>query len=325
MSEYEFYAKIAGLDQKVSRIFFGTAFQDMLDGKNADEILDAAIENGVNAFDTARGYGLAEKSLGEWIKRRGNRDRIVVLSKCGNVSPTGVVHVDRGVIETELDESLKTLGTDYIDIYLLHRDDPNTPISEFMDTLNEAKKAGKIRIFGVSNWTVERIEEANRYAKEHDLEGFSISSPNFGLAEQVCDPWGGDCVTISGPQNKKAREWYRQTQMPVEAYSSLGHGFFSGKFKAYDEEGAKKILDGPAQKGYLCEANMERLKRAEELAKRDNCTVPEIAMRYIFSCGLNAFAAVSTTKPERLAQNIRAAKMPLSKEDVNYLEYDEKD
>lgn len=322
MGEQDFYAKIEGLDQKVSRIFFGTAFQEMLAGENADEILDAAVSDGVNAFDTARGYGMAENSLGNWIRERGNRDKVVILSKCGNVSPEGKVHVDRQVIEKELDESLAALGTDYIDIYLLHRDDPNTPISEFIETLNEEKKKGKIRIFGVSNWTVERIEAANQYAKEHGLEGFSVSSPNFGLAEQVCDPWGGDCVTISGPQNKKAREWYRRNQMPVEAYSSLGHGFFSGKFKAYDEEGARRVLDEPAQKGYLCDTNMERLKRAEELAKRDGCTVPEIAMRYIFSCGLNVFAAVSTTKAKRLAENIRAAKEPLSAEDVKYLEYD---
>lgn len=324
MEQKDFYAEIPGLDKKVSRIFFGTAFQEMLAGENADEILDAAVEGGVNAIDTARGYGLAERSFGEWMKRRGNREKLIILSKCGNVSPEGKVHVDRQVIETELNESLRTLGTDHIDIYLLHRDDPKTPISEFMETLNEAKKAGKIRIFGVSNWTTERIEEANRYAAEHDLEGFSISSPNFGLAEQVRDPWGGDCVTISGPQNKEAREWYRKNQMPIVAYSSLGHGFFSGKFKAYDEDGAKKVLDEPAQKGYLCEANMERLKRAEELAKRDDCTVPEIAMRYIFSCGLNVFAAVSTTKPARLAQNIRAAREPLSAEDVAYLELTEK-
>jgi aryl-alcohol dehydrogenase-like predicted oxidoreductase len=322
MEEKNFYAKISGLDQKVSRIFFGTAFQKMQDGGDADEILDAAISDGVNAFDTARGYGMAENSLGNWIRERGNRDKIIILSKCGNVSPEGRVHVDRQVIENELEESLKALGTDYIDIYLLHRDDLNTPISEFVETLNEEKKKGKIRIFGVSNWTVERIEAANQYAKEHGLEGFSVSSPHFGLAEQVCDPWGGDCVTISGPDNKKAQEWYRENQMPVEAYSSLGHGFFSGKFKAYDEEGARRVLDEPAQKGYLCATNMERLKRAEELAKRDGCTVPEIAMRYIFSCGLNMFAAVTTTKPERLAKNIRAAKEPLSAEDVKYLEFD---
>ncbi len=317
------YGQIAGIDKPVSRIFFGTAILPMLMGKDAGAILDAALSAGINAFDCARGYGSAEKSLGNWVLARNNRERVVLLTKCGNVDRKGNVRVNREVIEKELAKSLQTLGTDYIDIYLLHRDDPNTPVSEFIDALNEAKKQGKIRVFGVSNWTVERIREANEYASAHGLEGFFVSSPNFGLARQVSDPWGGGCVTVSGPEHEEDRAWYAETRMPVLAYSSLGRGFFSGRFKSFDEEAAKKTLDGPAQKGYLCPENMRRLRNAETLAKRDHCTVPQVAMRYVFSSPMNVFALVSTTNPARLSENIFAALTPLSREDAAFLEADE--
>lgn len=316
------YAQVQGVDKPVSRIFFGTAIRPMLMGGNVEALLDAVLSSGINAFDCARGYGMAEKSLGQWLRSRNNRERVVLLTKCGNISLSGKVRVNRKVIETELEKSLVTLGSDYIDIYLLHRDDPKTPVSEIVETLNEAKRRGKVRVFGVSNWTHQRIEEANRYAAEHGLEGFGVSSPNFGLTRQMQDPWGGDCVTVSGPENESARKWYVENRMPVIAYSSLGRGFFSGKFRSGDYEGAKKALDGPAQKGYLYEENMKRLRNAEVLAERDKCSVAQVAMRYVFSHPMNTFAIASTTNPGRLPQNIQAALTPFSAEDVKFLEND---
>lgn len=314
------YGEIPGVNKPVSRIFFGTAFKTMMSGGNANALLDAALALGINAFDCARGYGLAEKSLGNWIKERGNRERVVILSKCGNVSPTGAVKVNRAVILRELEASLRALGTDYIDVYLLHRDDPNTPVSELIDTLNEVKAAGKIRSFGVSNWTHERIAEANSYAGSRGLEGFAVSSPNFGLTRQMSDPWGGGCVTVSGPENAAARSWYRECDMPVIAYSSLGHGFMSGKFRSGDYEAAKKLLDAPSRRAYLCEENMLRLRNAETLAEKYKTAVPDIAMRYVFGADMNVFAVMSTTNPARLPGNVRAANSPLSEEDVKLLE-----
>ena len=293
----------------------------MLTGGNADELLDGAAEKGVNAFDCARSYGCAEEVLGDWIRRRRNRDRVIVLSKCGDIRD-GIVKISRQVISEQLETSLKTLQTDYIDLYLLHRDDPATPVSEYIDTLNEAKRAGKIRLFGVSNWTVERIREANRYAEENDLEGFSVSSPNYGLARQMEDLWGGGCVTLSGPEHEADREWYARTGMPVIAYSSLGRGFFSGKFRSDDPEGARRILDPYAQKGYLHHENMLRLRNAEKLAEKTGDTVPEIAMRYVFSSRMNLYAVVSVSRPDRLDSIIRAIARPLTAEEAARLEGD---
>ena len=317
------HTEIPGIDKPVSRIFFGTAIAPMLAGKNVNALLDAVMAHGINAFDCARGYGFAEKSLGRWVRDRNNREQVVILTKCGNVNRKGEVLVNRKVILKELAASLRALNMDYIDIYLLHRDDPKTPVSEIMETLNECKRAGKIRIFGVSNWTHERIAEANAYAAAHGLDGFSVSSPNFGLARQVNDPWGGECVTVSGPENAAAQSWYAENRMPVLCYSSLARGFFSGKFNSFDYEGAKKVLDGPAQKGYLCEENMRRLRNAEVLAEKYGTTVADIALRYVFGSEMNTFAIMSTTNPARLPENVAAANHPLARDEVSLLEKDD--
>ena len=315
------YGEIRGVPIQVSRIFFGTATGPLMAGdtEEAGQLLDGIFAQGINAMDCARSYGQAEKCLGAWMKSRGTREKTVILSKCGDIRE-GVVKVNRNVIREQLETSLNTLETEKIDIYLLHRDDPNTPVGEFIETMNEAKRAGKIGIFGVSNWTAERIREANRYAAENGLEGFTVSSPNFGLALQMKDLWGGGCVTISGNENRETREWYAREGIPVIAYSSLGRGFFSGKFRAGDWESARQALDSYAQAGYLYPENMERLKRAEELAEKKGCCVAEIAMRYIFSTEMKVFAVVSTTKPERMAESIRAAANPLTESERERLE-----
>lgn len=311
---------IAGLSLSVSSIFFGTAMPLLMgDSPEAGALLDSVLSGGVNAFDCARSYGLAENALGRWIRERGIRDQVVILSKCGDIR-NGKVEVNRRVIQEQLAQSLDALETDCVDLYLMHRDDPNTPVEEFIETLNEARQAGMIRLFGVSNWTCERIAAANRYAGEMGLMGFSVSSPNYGLTRQMKDLWGGGCITISGPENETARAWYRKSQMPVIAYSSLGRGFFSGRFKSYDYENACRILDPFARKGYLYDENMARLERAENLAREYGATVPEIAMRYVFGSGMNLFAVVSTTSPERLQMNLNAAVQPLSSQDIAYLE-----
>lgn len=310
---------IAGTGKEASRIFFGTATPPMLADEDCGDLLDAVYACGINAFDTARGYQGAEAALGRWMKARGNRESLVVLTKCGDLI-RGKVHIDAEVIRSEFARSLELLQTDYVDIFLLHRDDPKTPILEQLETLNELKRAGKIRVLGVSNWTHARILEANRIAAEHGLDGFEVSSPNFGLAHQMADLWGGGCVTLTGRENAEARGWYEANQMPVVAYSGLARGFFSGKFKAFDTDGAKAVLDSFAQKGFLYEENMRRLKIAEEIAARDGCTVSQTALRYSFASPMNVFPVVSTTNPARLADNAACALCPLDAQDVERLD-----
>lgn len=315
------YRTIPYVDKKVSRIFYGTAMDPFFGGEEGVELLDEIFALGVNAFDTARVYQMSEKVLGKWMSSRKNRDEVVLLSKCGHPDQvTWRKRINEKEIREDFAVSSDLLQTDYIDIYLMHRDDPEVPVGEIVEIFHALHEEGKIGAYGGSNWTTARIQEANEYATQHNLLPMTVSSPNYGLADQVRDLWGGGSVTISGPSNEKAREWYIKNQMPVIAYSSLAHGFFSGRLKSCDAGREDQIVDAFAVKGYSCPENFERLRRAEELAEKHGCTVSEIAMAFIYGQQVNTFAIVSTSSPERMQKNIDAMSLGLTKEELDYLD-----
>lgn len=326
------YGKLKYVDKPVSRLLFGTAITDLFAATRSDhggepdfnkkldkafELLDAAWAMGINTFDCALKYG--EEPVGEWMKDRGLTEKAVILSK-------GAHHNDWRKRVTEYDilsdihDSLKKLKREYIDIYILHRDDPEVPVGPIVEVLNRLHNEGKIAAFGASNWTHQRIAEANAYALEHGLIPFTVSSPNYGLADQVEDLWGGGCVTISGPSNKEAREWYRAQKMPVIAYSSLGRGFFSGRVKSDRPESAKEVLDDVAQLGYVCDDNFKRLSRAEQLAAEKGASVPEIAMAWLMNQPLDVYAVVSSSNAARMQSNIRASELELTENECKWLD-----
>lgn len=314
------YTKIPYVNRPVSRILYGTATDTMIAGKDCKELLDDIFALGVNAFDCAREYKLAEKSLGDWLEARGNRDQVTILSKGGHPGPQWEKRINETEIRKDFACSSGYLKTDYIDIYLLHRDDPMVGVGEIVELLNAMHSEGKIGAFGGSNWTHERIAEANEYAYKHDMLPFTVSSPNFGLANQIQDPFEGGCVTISGPSQETARKWYLDNQMPVIAYSSLGRGLFSGRVKSDDPGTIEKNMDEYARRGYAYEENLERLRRCEELAATKGCTVPQIAMAWIFEQEVNTFAVVSTSKASRMQENIDALHIKLSEQEKRYLD-----
>lgn len=313
------YGKINGLETPVSRIFLGTAGAPFALGRDGTELLEAALALGINGIDTARVYGGSENSLGLWLQRPGNRERAVILSKCGHPAEDGTPRVSAEEMRKDLAISLDALRTDCIDIYLLHRDNPAVPVGEILEAFQAMKEEGRIRVFGGSNWTGARLREANEYALSHGLTPMAVSSPHFGLANQVKDPWGGNCVTVAGPAQAAERAWYRESRMPLVAYSSLGRGIMSGRVRSQDPEGARKILDSFGVKGFLYPENLERLRRCEILARQKQASVPQVALSWIFRQGLNAFAVVSSSSPERLRQNAEALRVEISGEEAAWL------
>ena len=315
------YKNIDGIALPVSRIVFGTAMPAMIDGQDVTELLDAVAAGGVNCFDTARRYGMAEKSLGDWIQKRGNRDQIVVVDKGAHPLPdTTAPRVTPAAIEADLARSLDLLQTDYVDIYLLHRDDRTKPVGPIVEVLNDLRERGKINLFGVSNWTTARIEAANEYAYEHDLEPFTVSSPNYGLAEQVLDPWGGGCVSISGPNEEETRRWYQDSGMAVFAYATLAHGLFSGKVRSDQLNQVADYLDKFAIRGYCCRDNYERLRRTEQIAEKHGCTVAQAALAWVLAQPLGVFAEVSASTPERFASNLGALEIQLTEAELRFMD-----
>lgn len=314
------YISVPYVKNKVTKIVFGTAIPVFLDGTDQNKLLDAAYEMGITTIDTARVYGDAEKSLGKWIYEKNMRDKIVLLSKCGHHDlVTGEKRVNEKEMRRDFEISSNYLKTDYIDIYVLHRDDPDMAAGEIIEIFNAMHAEGKIGAFGGSNWIHQRIEEANEYAYKHNLIPFTVSSPNFGLAEMVADPWGGGCVSISGSQNAEVREWYKKNHISVFAYASLAHGLLSGRVKSVEPEKASSIMDEAGMKGFFCEANIERLRRCEELATKKGCTVPQLAMAWSLKQDLNVCALVGTSNIERLKQNVAALDIVLTKEELAWM------
>jgi len=314
------YKQIPNVDKKVSKIFYGTAADPFFSGEGGEELLDSMYALGVNAFDTARVYKQSEKALGSWIDSRGIREDVVILSKCAHHDQeTFRKRLNEKEIREDLETSLDLLKTDYLDIYLCHRDDPDVEPGVVAEIFTALHEEGKISSYGGSNWTHERITAVNDYAEKHGLFKMSVSSPNFGLADQVRDMWGGGGMGISGPSNADARAFYEKNQMPVIAYSSLGRGFFSGRLKSSDEADPSVVLDEFAMIGYVCPENFERLRRCEELAAAKGLSVPQIAMAWLFRQPLNTFAIVSTSSAKRMKSNIEAMNVELTKEELNYL------
>ena len=252
------YGKVIGVDKDVSRLVLGTDYMTTKELDKNFEMLDIAFGLGCNTLDTAHGYGGGdgERLIGRWMEARGNRDKVVILTKGAhhNADRKRVTPYD---ITSDLHDSLARLKTDYIDLYVLHRDDPSLPVGPIVEILNEHHAAGKIKAFGGSNWHHTRIQEANEYAQKHGLVPFTASSPNYSLAEQVADPWGPGCVAIGGPKEVEARKWYLETNMPIFSYSSLGRGFFSGRISRSNFEETRKMLDRASLTAYCHEQNFQ--------------------------------------------------------------------
>ncbi|MHB9027054.1 MAG: aldo/keto reductase [Armatimonadota bacterium] len=314
------YGDIPGVGKPISRIVLGTMIINRREWEQSAALLDAAARHGVTTLDTAHVYagGDSERAIGRWMTERGNREQMVILSKGvhPNADRPRVTPYD---ITADLHDSLVRLQTDYIDIYMLHRDDPGVPVGPIVEILNEHQRAGRIRAFGGSNWTHARLREANDYAAAHGLTPFQASSPNFGLAEQVDDPWGPGCVTISGPANAEARAWYARTKMPVFAYSSLGRGFFSGRITRENFAEIKESIDGACLRAYCHEVNFQRLDRARQLAAEKSLTVAQIAMAYILNQPLNVYALVGAASEEEIIANIEAAELKLTPAEMAWL------
>lgn len=313
--------KFDKLQVPVSRMIYGTAIQPLMEGRDADEILNLVLENGITTFDTARSYGKSEEGLGRWIQKRGIRDQINILTKGCNPDQTGI-KFSRESLREELSQSLAALQTEYVDMYCLHRDDTSVDVQVFIEVLNEFQAEGKIRLFGASNWNYKRMECANEYAYAHNLNGFSFGSPAFSLAEVVGDPWGGS-VHISGADNKDAREWFEKNRIPVFAYSSFARGFFSGKYRTDMEQKVTEVLPPWTCEEYVCAENMERLRRAEQLAAEKNASVGQINLAWILAQPFVCCPIFSPSSAGHLLENLKGLELRLSEKEIRWLNLEE--
>jgi aryl-alcohol dehydrogenase-like predicted oxidoreductase len=312
------YGNILGIEKPISRLVQGTA---MVNNSNQDwalDLFDTVFELGCTTFDTAHGYenGLSERLLGRWLRERGHYDKAVIITK-GAHPYNGRKRVTPADITSDIHESLERLNIETIDLYLLHRDDPDVPVGPIVEVLNEHKAAGKIKAFGGSNWSRPRIQEANEYATAHGLTPFSITSPNLSLAEQIKEPWP-DCISIT--KDAESRAWYTQNQMPLFAWSSVAGGFFSGRYTRDNLDTFDQYFEKVCVETYCYEPNFQRYDRAVQLAQQKAVTVPQVALAYVMSQPLNLFALVAHESRDELATNMAALDLKLTPDELAWLE-----
>jgi aryl-alcohol dehydrogenase-like predicted oxidoreductase/predicted dehydrogenase len=260
------YGRIPGVDKNVSRLVMGCDNQHDL--SHASAMFDDYFERGGNTFDTGYIYadGLQERLLGQWISNRGLRDEAVVIAK-GAHTP----HCDPDSLTRQLTESLERLQTDHVDIYLMHRDNEDIPVGEFVDVLDEHARAGRIRAFGGSNWSLRRFDEANEYAAANGKRHFGILSNHFGLAEAYDLPWEG-CRHATDEASKR---WLTATQTPLFPWSSQARGFFTGRARPDD------LSDRELVRCYYGDGNFERLRRAQKLGAELGVMATAVALAYV--------------------------------------------
>lgn len=304
------YRELPGVTKKVSRLVMGVDNQNTI--SHASVMFDDYIERGGTTFDTAWVYGGGrhETVLGHYIKNRGIREDVVILDK-GAHTPKCYPHF----LLEEFEQSLDRLQMDYVDIYMMHRDNLEVPVGEFMDVMNDQIKAGRMRAIGVSNWTTARIDEANAYAKKNGLKPLVAASNNFSLAHMVQPVWKG-CLTASDPTMRK---WFEERQMVLMPWSSQARGFFT------DRAGKDKLDDEQLVRCWYSDDNFRRRERAIELAEKKGCTPIQIALAYVLNQKFPTIALIGPRTLEETRTSFPALDIQLSEEEVNWLDLREEE
>jgi aryl-alcohol dehydrogenase-like predicted oxidoreductase len=280
------------------------------------ELLDAALHAGCTTFDTARAYDDSERSLGAWVRARGVRERVAIISK-GAHPDVRSSRLTAAAISADLERSLRELQTDYIDVYLLHYDDPKVDVGPIVDVLNQHRRSGKIRAFGASNWRPARIEQADSHAANTRQASFSVGSVHFSLAVWNSPPWRSAC-TIAGAAAEADRQWYRAGRLWILAYSSLGMGFFSES--RLDASGAYVRDSGLRDRVFVNPANLARLTRARQLARDIGATVGQIALAWVLAFDPKMLAVVGARKSAAYFDAAGACGIALSQSQRSWLE-----
>ncbi len=257
----------------------------------------------------AGGTGASERTVRAWLRSRDVRDRFVVGTKGGHPK-LETMHLSRlrpEEIAGDLDESLERLQIDVVDLYWLHRDDPEIPVGEILSTLQGLLSQGRIRAIGASNWSVERLAEAATYMAQQGLTGFCASQIAWSLA-RANEAYNAEMRTIA--MDEAALSYYCKSALRVIPYTAQAGGVFA---HPYNSEG-KKFTN------YHSPINAVRWKRAGEMAARKNVSPNAIAVAYLLNHPCGGSAIVGSHTVEQVEDSCRGADVALSPEEILFLE-----
>ena len=304
----------------VSAFCLGTAsFGSEISGRALDALVGCYRDAGGNFFDTAHCYsfwlpggaGASERALGDYVRRHKCRDEVVIATKGGHPAAPGYrddeAFLSPERVRADVAESLQRLGVDAIDLYWLHRDDPRIDVGAIVDMLADEVRRGRIRAFGGSNWTSQRLAEANRYAGKRRTPGFVASEPRWNLlysnpVSETDRIQPGAVLEV----NERDRSWYARTQMPVVPFSPTGVGFFATM--------------GARPESLRTPENLARVARVEKLADELGTSPNRIALAWLLHQPCPVVPILGTTSSEHLLDALGALNVTLSREQCGDLE-----
>jgi 1-deoxyxylulose-5-phosphate synthase len=301
------YGTVPHLDKSISRLVMGVIPLPHNDHEFAHAVLDAYRAAGGNAIDNSYSYGPGFSAIMRGYYEKHGEDALIRFDK-GNHPHGQTRRVTKEDVDHDLRGNLERQGVSYSDFYVLHRDDPFVPAGDVVEWLNEHLAAGRVKVFGGSNWHHTRIAEANEYAEKHGLQGFSVSSPNLSLALPN-EPMWWEAYSV----DREARDWYEQTQFPLFSWSSGGGGFFA----RYESDDINRV--------YNNETNFGRRDRLEAMATEKGVTPTQLALAWTLNQPLNVWGLIGPRTPEQVADNAVATDIELTPEELSFLEHGPKE
>jgi aryl-alcohol dehydrogenase-like predicted oxidoreductase len=289
----------------------GNVFGWTADEEMSFRLLDGFVDAGFNFIDTADVYskwapghhgGESETIIGDWLKRRGKRADVVIATKVGSEMAPRKKGLSKTYILRAADESLRRLGTDYIDLYQSHRDDPDTPIEETLEAYGALIKAGKVRAIGASNFTAERLAASLDASAKHGLPRYETLQPEYNLMVRDFE--------------KELAPLCARHEVGVIPYFGLASGFLTGKYRSKAD--LKQSPRGEDVEAHLNARGFAVLDALDAVAERHRATPAQVALAWLMTRITAPIA--SATNLKQLGDLAASARLTLDSSDVTQLE-----
>lgn len=293
--------------------FGGNVFGWTIDEQKSFEILDAFVDNGFDFIDTADVYsrwahngvgGQSETIIGNWIKKSGKRDQVIIATKVGKPMNDSQKGLSKSYIMQAVEDSLKRLQTDYIDLYQSHDDDQETPFEETLEAYAKLINEGKVRAIGASNYTGERLTEALKVSADYGFPAYQTLQPEYNLYERE-------------DYEKNLQQVCVDHNIGVITYFSLASGFLTGKYRS--EADLNKSKRGGGIKKYLNDRGYRILNALDQVAKQHNSTPAGVSLAWLLARPAITAPIASATSIEQLNEITRAVELELDQQALNLL------
>jgi aryl-alcohol dehydrogenase-like predicted oxidoreductase len=277
-------------------------------------VLDALLDAGLNFIDTADVYsvwvpghrgGESETVIGSWLQRRGHRDDIVIATKVGMPMSADRKGLSAAHITRSVEDSLRRLQTDRIDLYFSHSDDPTVPLEETLGTYQKLIAAGKIRALGASNYTAGRLAQAIEVSRKNALPRYEVLQPHYNLYARA-------------EYESELEPLCLEEQIGVIPYFALASGFLTGKYRTA-ADAAKSARGKSAVEKFLNARGLKILAALDDVAQRRRSSPASVALAWLMARpGITAPIA-SATRVEQLNELVAATRLTLDKTDIEQL------